>query len=46
MTVATTQEAMDFFLNNSSGSVTCEKDGEQKECTTFPEAKKFFGEEE
>lgn len=35
-------EAMNFFLSNSSGSVLCKKNGTQKECNCFPDAKEFF----
>jgi hypothetical protein len=44
-TVKTIEEAMDFFLENSAGSVICvNANGEEKECITFPEAKEFMAE--
>lgn len=42
MTVHSLEEAQSFFLSNSSGSVTCCKDNEEKECTCYPEAAEFF----
>ncbi len=37
------EEAMNWFLNNSSGNITCvRKDGESQECSSYPEAKKFY----
>jgi hypothetical protein len=37
------EDAMKFFLENSSGSVMC-VDGEarEQECFSYPEAKKFY----
>ena len=41
--VKSTDEAMNWFLSNSSGTVTCERpDGETKEVDNFPDAKAFF----
>lgn len=40
--VESLSDAMNFFLENSSGSVICVKGDEEKECRSFPEAKKFF----
>ena len=40
--VRTIEEAMGFFLSNSSGSVICKKGNEEKECDCFPDAKEFF----
>ncbi len=34
--------AMNFFLENSSGTLLCMKEGENMECSTYPEAQKFF----
>jgi hypothetical protein len=40
-------EAMEWFLSHSSGTVLCvRKDGQQKECSSFPEARAFFEEKE
>lgn len=45
MTVHSIEEAMSWFLNNSSGTVTCvRKDGKTKECNSYPEAEAFFKE--
>lgn len=41
----TLKEAESFFLKNSEGSCVCEKDGNAKECASFPEAEAFFNEE-
>lgn len=41
-TVNTLGEAMSFFLKNSSDSIICKKDGEEKKCNSFPEAKEFY----
>ncbi len=38
-------EAMKFFLRNSSDSVVCYKDGKEKECSSYPEAEKFYKED-
>ena len=43
-TANTLEEAMRFFLNNCTGSITCKKDGEEKECFSYFEAKNFFEE--
>lgn len=40
------EEAESFFLHNSEGTVICIKNGEEKECETYPEAVKFFKDEE
>ena len=44
MSVKNEQEAMDFFLSNSSGTVMCEANGKSKEATCYPEAVEFFKE--
>jgi hypothetical protein len=44
-TVTSPEEAKDFFLENSSGSVLCKKDGRELECASFPEAFAFFSAE-
>lgn len=36
------EEAMNFFLNNSSGSVTCIKNEDKKVCNCYPDAVEFF----
>lgn len=47
MTVHNKDEAMQWFLSHSSGTVTCERaDGTQKECNSYPEAERFFNGEE
>ena len=38
----TLNEATEFFLANSKGSVICQKDGEEKECNSYLEAKAFY----
>lgn len=35
-------EAMNFFLSNSSGTLTCIKNGKEKVVNSYPEAKEFF----
>lgn len=35
-------EAESFFLSNSSDTLTCSKDGLEKEVNCYPEAKEFF----
>lgn len=35
-------EAMNWFLENSIGSVICVKDGVQIECKTYAEASLFY----
>ena len=43
-TVHSLEEATNWFLEHSSGTVICvNQDGERKECATFPEAWQFFG---
>jgi hypothetical protein len=43
MKVHSVEEAMDWFLNHAYGAVICiRSDGEEKECKSFPEAKRFF----
>jgi hypothetical protein len=39
-------EAMSWFLSNSSGSVLCVNDGKEKECNSFPDATNFFNGED
>lgn len=41
-TVNTLAQAMYFFLENSSGTVFCESNGNTKECNSFIEAEVFF----
>ncbi len=42
-TVKNLDEAMDFFLSNSSGGVKCVKDDStDKVCNSYPEALSFF----
>jgi len=41
-TVTTSNEAMMFFLSNSSGEVRCEKDGRSKVVNCYPHAEEFF----
>ena len=49
MNVYNLDEAMEFFLGNSTGTITCIKENrgtlnkEKKECCCYPEAKEFFG---
>ncbi len=35
--------AMNFFLENSEGSIICINGNKEKECKCFPEAKEFLG---
>lgn len=42
MVVNNEQEAMSFFLSNSSGTVTCEANGKSQEATCYPDAVEFF----
>lgn len=45
MVVSTKEEAMEWFLSNSSGSIICKnKKGEEKECFSYPEACCFLDE--
>ena len=40
------EEAMSWFLSNSSGSVICVRsDGAERECFSFLEAEEFYDEE-
>ena len=39
-------EAMQWFLNNNTGSVICVKNGIEKECFSFVGAKNFYQETE
>lgn len=42
-TAHTLEEAMNWFLENSSGCVTCVRaNGWKKVCYSFPEAREFF----
>lgn len=42
-TANNTNEAMQFFMSNSEGSVKCVKeDGSEKVCDSYPEAVEFF----
>lgn len=44
MRATTLEEAMKFFMENSSGSITCLNDkGQSRVCNCYPEAKEFFG---
>lgn len=45
--VTNINEAMNFFLSNSSDSVICknEQTGETKECICYPEAEDFFNQQ-
>jgi len=36
------QEAMNWFLAHSSGSVICVRDGQEQVCTSYPEAEAFY----
>ena len=43
MKVYSKNEARDFFLSNSSGTVTAvDKDGNEKECDCYPDAVKHI----
>ncbi len=42
MKVFSLNEAKDFFLSNSDGTVTCVKDGVEKEISCYPDAVEFF----
>jgi len=42
MKVTSTQEAMEWFLSHSDGTVTCSKDGKEKEVDCYPDAEDFF----
>jgi len=42
MTAYTLQEAKEWFLNNSYGSLPCHHHGVRKECHSFAEAERFF----
>lgn len=42
MKVYNLSEAKNFFLENSSGSITCVKNGKEKECNSYVEALAFF----
>lgn len=42
MKVYNLDEAMNFFLKNSSGTCICVKDGIEKECNCYPDAQEFF----
>lgn len=44
MIVRGVNEAQKWFLENHSGSVTCEQDDRTKECETYIEAESFFKE--
>ena len=41
-TVATLEQARDFFIENSSGSVLCVYYDKKKICTSYLEAEEFF----
>jgi NADH:ubiquinone oxidoreductase subunit F (NADH-binding) len=41
-TVTTLEDAMNFFLNNSSGNCIAVKNGIEKEISCYPEAVEFF----
>ena len=43
--IQTIDEALNFFLRNSSDPVICRKDGKEKECNSYSEAKKFYEED-
>jgi hypothetical protein len=40
--VTTLEEAMNWFLKNSSGNVICKKDNIEEVVTCYPQAKEFF----
>ena len=42
MKVYNLYQAMNFFLENSSGSCICVKNEIEKECKSYPEAIEFF----
>jgi len=44
--VSSLKEAEKFFLNNSSGEILCTKNGKEKACGIYSEAKSFFEEDE
>ncbi len=47
MKVFSLEQAECWFLRNSSGSLTCVRDdGEEEDCRSYPQAKKFFSREE
>ena len=41
-TVNNIEEAMDWFINNSSGEVKCIKGTEEMVCESYPDAEKFY----
>ena len=42
----TLEEAKDFFMANSAGDITCEKEnGKTKICSTYGDARYFFEQE-
>lgn len=44
--VYTLEEACNWFLNNSRGSIICIKDTEEIECNSYPKAEKFYQEKD
>lgn len=42
MEIFSLDDAMNWFLKNSTGSIICVKDGEKQTCNDYPEARKFF----
>lgn len=46
MEVFSLSDAMNWFLENSSGSIVCVKNVEKCECNSYPEAKSFFQRED
>ncbi len=42
MNITSLEEARNFFLSNSSGSITCEKNGEEQEVDCYSDAEEFF----
>ena len=36
------EEARSFFLSNSSGSIICKKNDQEKECDCYPDAEEFY----
>lgn len=41
-TITSLEEAMEWFLENHSGSIICQSGNKEKECFSFSEAKDFF----
>lgn len=41
-TITSLEEAMEWFLENHSGSIICQSGDKEKECFSFSEAKDFF----